>query len=98
MAFRRPELEKDNPIAPHPYVGPRRRLSKARVTAAENPVRDEQIKERLQILAKAAARFVNTLPKNKKPDEGLTVLREAIVQAEQVLSIKGRSVMSRADM
>lgn len=91
MAFRRPELEKDNPIAPQPYVGPRRRQSKARTTPEEEPVRSEQIRERLQILAKAASRFVNTLPKTKKTDEGLNVLRDAIVQAERVLSVEGRS-------
>jgi len=98
MAFRRPELEKDNPIAPQPYVGPRRRLSKTRATAEENPLQDEQITERLRMLAKAASRYVNTLPKTKKADQGLTVLREAIVQAEQVLSGKGPSVISRADI
>jgi hypothetical protein len=27
MVFKRPELEKDNPIAPEPYMGPRRRLA-----------------------------------------------------------------------
>ena len=94
MAFNRPELEKDNPVAPQPYVGPRRRQSKARAKAAEEPLRAEQIKARLQALAKAAARFVNTLPKTKKTDQGLTVLREAIVQAERALSVKGRSVSS----
>ena len=50
------------------------------------------------MLAKAASRYVNTLPKTKKADQGLTVLREAIVQAEQVLSGKGPSVISRADI
>ena len=98
MAFRRPELEKDNPIAPQPYVGPRRRLSKARATVAEKPLQDEQITERLRMLAKAASRYVNTLPKTNKADEGLTVLREAIVQAERALSAQGRSVSSRADI
>ena len=34
MIFRRPELEKDNPIAPEPYVGPRRRLAMARASAS----------------------------------------------------------------
>ena len=50
------------------------------------------------MLAQAASRFVNTLPKAKKADEGLNVLREAIVQAERALSVKGRSVSSRADI
>lgn len=91
MPFQRPELEKDNPIAPQPYVGPRRRQSKARTKAVAEPVRSEQIRERLQILAKAASRYLSTLPKTKKADEGLNVLREAIAQAKQVLSVEGRS-------
>jgi hypothetical protein len=33
-AFRRPELEKDNPIAPQMYVGPRRRRVLARAAAS----------------------------------------------------------------
>ncbi|MDH5667336.1 MAG: hypothetical protein OEY86_04915 [Nitrospira sp.] len=98
MAFNRPELEKDNPVAPQPYVGPRRRHAKNRASSAEESARTEQITERLRMLAKAASRFVNTLPKTKKADEGLTVLREAIVQAERALSVKGRSVGSRADI
>ena len=98
MAFRRPELEKDNPTAPQPYVGPRRRRSKARATSAEEPVGAEQIKERLQILAKAASRFVKSLPKTRKTDEGLNVLQDAIIQAERALSVKGRSLTSRTDL
>ena len=31
--FRRPELEKDNPIAPQMYVGPRRRRALLRETS-----------------------------------------------------------------
>lgn len=98
MVFRRPELEKDNPTAPQPYVGPRRRQAKARATSAKKSSREEQIKERLQILAKVASRFVNTLPKTKKTDEDLNMLRDAIIQAERALSVKGRSVNSRADI
>ncbi len=98
MAFRRPELEKDNPTAPQPYVGPRRRQSKACAMAVEKPIRDEQIKERLQILAKAASRFVKSLPKTRKTDEGLNVLQDAIIQAERALSVKGRSLTSRTDL
>lgn len=98
MAFNRPELEKDNPVAPQPYVGPRRRHAKARAASAGKSERTEQITERLRMLAKAASRFVDTLPKTKKTDEGLIVLREAIVQAERALSLKGRAVSSRADI
>ncbi len=31
--FYRPELEKDNPLAPQPYVGPRRRIALARAAS-----------------------------------------------------------------
>jgi hypothetical protein len=98
MVFRRPELEKDNPTAPQPYVGPRRRQSQARGASAKDSTRAEQIRERLQILAKAAASFVNSRPKTKKKDEGLNVLRDAIIQAERVLSVKRRSLTSRTDL
>jgi len=98
MVFNRPELEKDNPVAPQPYVGPRRRQAKVRAESAGKSTKAEQITERLRMLAKAASRYVNTLPKTKKTDEGLIVLREAIVQAERALSVKGRSVSSRADI
>jgi len=98
MAFNRPELEKDNPVAPQPYIGPRRRQAKVRAALAGKSAKADKMTERLRMLAKAASRFVNTLPKTKKADEGLTVLREAIVQAERALSVKGRSVSSRADI
>ena len=31
----RPELEKDNPAAPQPYVGPRRRIALARAASSQ---------------------------------------------------------------
>jgi hypothetical protein len=39
-------------------------------------------------LTKAASRFVNSLQKARKADTGLKALRDAIAQAEQVLSVK----------
>ncbi len=88
MIFRRPELEKDNPIAPQPYVGPRRRLALARAGASEESRERDDVKETLQALTKTASRFVNSLPKVRKADRRLKALRDAIAQAEQVLSPK----------
>jgi hypothetical protein len=88
MIFRRPELEKDNPIAPQPYVGPRRRLAMARAAASGELREVDDIEEMLQALTKAASRFVNSLPKARKADAGLKALRDAIAQAEQLLAAK----------
>lgn len=89
MIFRRPELEKDNPIAPQPYVGPRRRLAMARAAAAGKPTERGDVRETLQRLTQAAARIVNRLPGARKGDKDLTALRDAIAQAERVLSAEG---------
>jgi hypothetical protein len=88
MIFRRPELEKDNPIAPQPYIGPRRRLAMARAAASGELSEAGDMKEALQTLMKEASRFVNSLPKARKADVGLKALRDAIAQAEQVLAVK----------
>lgn len=90
MVFRRPELEKDNPIAPEPYIGPRRRLAMARAAASGKSTEVGDMKETLQTLTKAASHFVNSLPKARKAAMGLKALRDAIAQAEQVLAAAGR--------
>lgn len=86
MIFRRPELEKDNPIAPEPYVGPRRRLAMARAVAAGKSAEPGDVMETLQVLAKAAAQVVKRLSHQGKADKDLRTLREAIAQAERTLS------------
>ena len=86
MIFRRPELEKDNPIAPEPYVGPRRRLAMARAVAAGKSAEPGDVMETLQVLAKAAAQVVKRLSHQGKADKDLQTLREAIAQAERTLS------------
>lgn len=88
MIFRRPELEKDNPIAPEPYVGPRRRLAMARAKAAGESAEAGDVMETLQILTKAAARVVTRLSSRRKTDGDLETLREAVAQAERILSAK----------
>ena len=84
MIFRRPELEKDNPIAPQPYIGPRRRLAMARA-AAESTETDD-VRKTLRVLTEAAARMVDRLPSVRKGDKDLRTLRHAIAHAERVLS------------
>jgi len=89
MMFRRPELEKDNPIAPQPYIGPRRRRAMARAALKEF-TEDNDVEKALQTLTLAASRYVNSRPKTRKPDKSLKVLRDAIAQAEGVLAAKDR--------
>ncbi|MDK2742323.1 MAG: hypothetical protein H8K03_06680 [Nitrospira sp.] len=91
MIFRRPELEKDNPIAPEPYVGPRRRLAMARASASGELNKPDDTRETLQTLTEAASRFVNSLPKARKTEKALKTLREAIAQAERALASQGCS-------
>jgi hypothetical protein len=88
MIFRRPELEKDNPIAPEPYVGPRRRLAMARAAASGKSTEVGDMKETLQTLMEAASRVVGSLSTTRKTDKRLSTLRDAIAQAERVLSAR----------
>lgn len=91
MIFKRPELEKDNPMAPQPYVGPRRRLAMARAALLRKPAEVDNVRETLQRLTVAASSFVKGLPKTRKIDKGLKLMRDAIAQAERVLAAEGRS-------
>ncbi|MDC8448849.1 MAG: hypothetical protein LV473_10865 [Nitrospira sp.] len=86
MIFRRPELEKDNPIASQPYVGPRRRLALARATGSREFTGENDLKKTLRGLTLAASRYVDRLPKARKTGKSLKVLRDAIAQAEWVLA------------
>ncbi len=93
MIFRRPELEKDNPIAPEPYIGPRRRLALARVSASREFTEEHDLKKMLQDLTLAASRYVDSLQKKKKTVKKLKILQHAITQAERVLDEpEGKSV------
>jgi hypothetical protein len=91
MIFRRPELEKDNPIAPEPYVGPRRRLAMARAAALEKSTEAGDLKDTLRMLTSAAAEFLRRQPKVRKPGRSLMALRDAIAKADQVLAADIRS-------
>ncbi|NJN69961.1 MAG: hypothetical protein HC801_06645 [Nitrospira sp.] len=91
MIFRRPELKKDNPIAPEPYVGPRRRLAIARAAAVENSSEMGDMKKTLQVLMDAASRFLRDLPKVRQSGKSSKELQDAIAHAERVLAVKNRS-------
>ncbi len=85
---RRPELEKDNPTAPQPYVGPRRR---ARARSASGSVRadaKDEIAKSLQTLMGAAERFVNGAARSKKLEQERNALLDAITQAQWLLSVE----------
>ena len=84
--FRRPELEKDNPIAPQMYVGPRRRLALLREASLSPASRQGDMAETLQLLTAAAERFVTSVRPSKKLQEERSALLETIVQAQQLLS------------
>lgn len=95
MIFRRPELEKDNPIAPEPYVGPRRRLAMARAAALEHSPSAGDLEGTLRILVRAVDRFLGEQPKVRKPAQSLRALRDAIAKADQVLAAENPSRNSR---
>ncbi len=82
--FRRPELIKDNPVAPQMYVGPRRRLARAASTS-QVPTQGGMV-ELLQTLTAAAKGFVATVPASKKRQEERDALLDAITQAQRLLS------------
>ena len=90
MIFRRPELEKDNPMAPQPYVGPRRRLALARAAALKEFTEENDLKKALRDLTLAASHYVDRMSKTRKTEKSLKVLRDAIAQAERVLAAEGR--------
>lgn len=91
MVFRRPELEKDNPIASQPYMGPRRRRARARAISVEESADMGEMMVAFQALTNAASRFVRGLPKTRTSAKNLAMLRDAIGQAERLLSVEGRS-------
>lgn len=84
---RRPELEKDNPVAPQPYVGPRRRQARAHKSGSTRAAAQSEMSKTLQTLMEAAERFVNGAPKSKKLEAERNALLDAITQAQWLLSV-----------
>lgn len=87
----RPELIKDNPVAPQPYVSPRRTRIRARAASAEATAPDE-MKDTLMLLMRSAERFVDSLPASKNKNKELPALLIAMTQAERLLSAKQAAI------
>ena len=85
---RRPELEKDNPVAPQIYVGPRRKRALAHKTLSELQAPADEMATRLQRLVEAAEQFVHSMPPVQETDRERHALLEAISQAQGCLPIE----------
>ncbi len=86
--FKRPELEKDNPVAPQIYVGPRRKRALARMSASMPGHTSTGMEEALQTLVEAAEAFAYSLPPTQDSDRERHALMEAISQAQAFLPIE----------
>jgi flagellum-specific peptidoglycan hydrolase FlgJ len=84
--FRRPELEKDNPIAPQMYVGPRRRRALTRAASTPQVTSQESVAEVTQRLTAAAERFVASVSPAKKSTQERKALLKAITLAHKRLA------------
>ncbi len=85
---RRPELEKDNPVAPQPYVGPRRRQAQVRGNSSLRAAAQSELSKTLQTLLEAAEQFVNGAPRSKKLEAERNALLDALTQARWLLSVE----------
>ena len=85
---RRPELEKDNPVAPQPYVGPRRRQAHAHASGSTREAAQSELSTILQTLVIAAEEFVNGAARSKKLEPERNALLDAVTQAQWLLSVK----------
>ncbi len=83
---RRPELEKDNPMAPQLYVGPRRRRTLSRAASASHAPVQDGMAAALHSLMEAAEQFVNSVPSVPKLGKKRNALLKAITEAQQHLS------------
>lgn len=84
--FRRPELEKDNPVAPQMYVGPRRRQALARAASTLRVAPQESVTVVIQRLTAAAERFVAAVPPAKQSTQERKALLKAITLAHKSLA------------
>jgi hypothetical protein len=83
--FRRPELEKDNPIAPQMYVGPRRRRALATAALAPYITLQESAADVIQRLTEAAERFLASVPPGRQSTQERKALLKAITLAQKSL-------------
>ncbi len=86
---KRPELEKDNPVAPQVYQRRKQRLTLVHGGAASSREEHDPLTEALQTLTDAAERFVNGVPRWKKSEAERQALLDAITQAQLTLSVEG---------
>ena len=86
---RRAELEKDNPSAPEPYAGRRRKkAAQARAVRSSSAGRPTEMSQALLRLMETAERFVNGAPRSKKLEDQRNALLDAITQAQWLLSVE----------
>jgi len=88
--FRRPELEKDNPVAPQMYVGPRRRHALMRAASTLRVAPQESVAVVIQRLAAAAERFVAAVPPARQSTQERKALLKAIILAHKSLAEASR--------
>jgi hypothetical protein len=89
--FRRPELEKDNPVAPQMYVGPRRRQALARAASTLRVAPQESVAVVIQRLTTAAERFVASVPPAMQSTPERKALLKAITLAHKSLAEASRN-------
>ncbi len=85
---RRPELEKDNPVAPQPYVGPRSRRKPSPQAVSRRAQARTEAETTLLALLEAAEVFITVVPRARKTDKARTALVDAITQAQWLLSVE----------
>ena len=94
---RRPELEKDNPLAPQPYIGPRRRQARPPASGSTRKATQSEMSKTLRTLMEAAERFVNGAARAKKLEPERNSLLDAVTQAQWLLSVEqGPALRARA--
>jgi hypothetical protein len=81
-------LEKDNPVAPQPYAGPRRRQERSRKSVPARAGAQGEMGRTLLTLMEAAERFVNGAARSKKLEAERNALLDAITQAQWLLSVE----------
>jgi len=88
----RPELEKDNPMAPQMYVRHASRQARTRGTIPSRSSGQADLSETLLKLTEAAEAFVNGMPRWKRMDAEREALLDAITHAQLILSREHSSV------
>jgi len=88
---RRPELEKDNPIAPQMYVRHASRQSRTGSGRPSGSHGQADLAETLLKLTEAAETFVREMPRLRRMDDQREALLDAITHAQLILSVEESS-------